>query len=208
MVVFHFIVVVCSLILLIFLSTMESRMPRHHTPSYGLTIFMALLAVLYSLVGIVTFWRARYSWGRVLAIFSVVTLLFYFFALLALHYLSVICGIDQVKNETLIVTFNESRIQNCDWHATTCLLSFPDNIMERCSTLPSFWDHVATLHNENTRFLVITRLVDGGLVYCIFVLFVLFLSLVLAMLLGVQEQVVVRPDSRRRRSNVPLNTIV
>lgn len=204
--VFHVIVAISSFALLIFLTTMEARMSRHNTPNYGVTILMALLATTYGMVGVVTFWRSRYTWGRVLAIYTVLILLIYYFSVIGLHYVSAICGIGQLGNETLVVTFNETRIQDCDWDVTACLLSFPDNIMVRCSTMPSFWKHVMTVHGQRHCGLVTNKLVDGGLLYNIFFLIVLFLSLVLSMILGTREAVLVRPAAFR--SSVPLTSIV
>ena len=207
MVVFHVILTICSFALLIFLSRIESKMPQHNTPDFDLILVMALLATVYAILGVVTFWRSVKNLGRALASTSVLLLAFYYFFLMIMQHNSAQCGIGRMNNETLVLDFNESRIANCDFGATTCLITFPRSIVTQCPTLPSFWDHVLTLHDPSVEgSMVINRLVDGGLVYNIFFLIVMFLSLVLAMLLGVREAIVVRPNPHR--APVPLHSIL
>ena len=206
MMAFHVILTICSFALLIFLSTMESRMPPHNTPDFGFTIFMALLSTIYGLVGVMTFWRPTYTWARVLASFSVFLLLFFYLYVGSLHYQSAICGIDRFGNETLIVTFNETEIQNCTWQSD-CLLSFPDSIFVQCPTLPSFWWHVHTLRDKSGRIShFANKFIDTALLYHMYFLIVMYLSLILSMLLGFKETMYTRPAAFR--SSVPITSIL
>ncbi|MPD03564.1 hypothetical protein E2C01_099205 [Portunus trituberculatus] len=207
MVVFHVILTISSFALLIFLSRIESVMPQHYTPDFGVIILLALLATLYGILGMTTFWLSRRKLGRVLAVMSVLIIALYYFFLLALQHRSAFCGINRINNETLVLDFDETRIANCDFGATACLLTFPRSVLVQCPTLPSFWDHVLAMHDPTVEgSAVINNLVDGGLLYNIFFLIVLFLSLVLSMLLGVKEAVIVRPDPHR--APVPLHSIL
>lgn len=208
MVALHVILAVSSLATLVSLCRMESAMGPYSTHDFGVLIMIVTLATFFGVLGVLTFWLSRYTWGPALAVASVMILAIYYFSVAGLGYRSSLCGIDRLGNETLYLDFNETRIQHCDWQGNSCLLRFPSTVLVQCPALPSFWDHVLALHGGDTMAgsAAVSKLAGWGRFYATFLLIVLFVSLFLAMLLGVPEAVVVRPAAFR--AAVPFSSIL
>lgn len=216
MVILHVALFITSFGIFITLSVMDSlNAAQYQTADFPLLIAFFVLTILYAVVGCVTFLSLKPLWGRVLAVGSFFLILLYFTILLSLTHRNILCGIEHNDKEDLEVTFNESRIANCTWDSFPCILSFPDTVMETCPAVRHFWKHVRTIEKDEQGGVFVNRMVGGDIVYNILLLVVVFLSLRLSMVLGVEEAVVLPPTAGFRSSTfsssfsrVPLTDIV
>lgn len=193
----HAILAVTSFAYTLTLLVMDARTAATYKSS-GVSVLIALttLSAVYGVLGCVTFLRRKVFWGRVLLAGSVLMIMFFFTTLFTLAYQSLLCGIEHNGTEDLVVTFNESKIENCDWDVATCVVDVPDSVAVTCPSVKHFWKHIGRAGREG----VYVNTVLGATLYSIFLLVLSLLSLRLSLELGVEEVIIYPPTAGFRSS--------
>lgn len=205
----HAILAVTSFAYTVKLLVMAARTAATYKSSdISVLIALSILSGVYGVLGCATFLRRRAFWGRVLLAGSVLMIMFFFTTLFTLAYRSLLCGIEHNGTEDLVVTFNESKIENCDWDVATCVVDVPDSVAVTCPSVKHFWKHVGRAGRES----VSVNTVLGATLYSIFLLVVSLFSLRLSLELGVEEVILYPPTAGIRSSSsysfVPLTNII